>query len=243
MKCLDFKRLALSDPNSRDHNFIEHSDTCPDCLKYVGGIRQMDADLSSSIDVEMPSDFMARLQLNQELTEEAETQVKPIRRYAIAASFALALFVAGFMASNQFGVSDSIGEDYEALLSGVVDHMNDSTITPVWGAGKANSNANVLLASYQPEMKLKFLSNLQFSRICAMGKYRGLHANLDTEDGQVTFAYIKGDSVGDLLDASYEGYISRVKPVRGGNLIIVSRSNKAVKNADSQLEKAIYWDI
>jgi len=172
----------------------------------------MDADLSSSIDVEMPSDFMARLQLNQELTEEAETQVKPIRRYAIAASFALALFVAGFMASNQFGVSDSIGEDYEALLSGVVDHMNDSTITPVWGAGKANSNANVLLASYQ-------------------------------EDGQVTFAYIKGDSVGDLLDASYEGYISRVKPVRGGNLIIVSRSNKAVKNADSQLEKAIYWDI
>jgi len=227
MKCLDFKRLALSDPNSRDHNFIEHSDTCPDCLKYVGGIRQMDADLSSSIDVEMPSDFMARLQLNQELTEEAETQVKPIRRYAIAASFALALFVAGFMASNQFGVSDSIGEDYEALLSGVVDHMNDSTITPVWGAGKANSNANVLLASYQPEMKLKFLSNLQFSRIY----------------GQVTFAYIKGDSVGDLLDASYEGYISRVKPVRGGNLIIVSRSNKAVKNADSQLEKAIYWDI
>ena len=72
MKCLDFKRLALSDPNSREHSFVEHSDLCPECLKYVGGVRQMDADLSSSIEVAVPTDLMARLQLNQELVEEVE---------------------------------------------------------------------------------------------------------------------------------------------------------------------------
>ena len=247
MNCLDFKRLALSDPNSREHSFIEHSGACPDCLKYVGGVRQMDADLASSIEVEMPSDLMARLQLNQELTEEVESQViaaaSPMRNYAMAASLALALFVAGFMASNQFGTSTDIGEDYQALLSGVAEHMNEQAITPVWDAQRANSNANALLASYDPEMKLKFLSNLQFSRVCPMGEYKGLHASLETPDGQVTFAYIKGDSVGELLDAGYEGYVSRVKPVRGGNLIIMSRTNKALEEADSQLEKAMYWDI
>jgi len=247
MNCLDFKRLALSDPNSRDHSFIEHSSTCPDCLKYVGGVRKMDADLSDSVDVQMPSDLMARLQLNQEITEEVESETiaapNPIRNYAMAASLALALFVAGFMASNQFGANSSIGQDYEALLSGVVEHMNEQAITPVWDAQRANSNANTLLASYDPDMKLKFLSNLQFSRVCPMGRYRGLHASLETSDGQVTFAYIKGDSVGELLDAGYEGYVSRVKPVRGGNLIILSRTNKALQEADSQLEKAMYWDI
>lgn len=248
MNCLDFKRLALSDPNSRESNFVEHSAKCPDCLKYVGGVRQMDADLLNSVEVEMPSDLMARLQLNQELTEEAETLAtasssQPVRRYAIAASFALALFVAGFMANNQFGASNSIGEDYEALLSSVVEHMDEEPMTPVWSAEKANSNANVLLASYDPDMKLKHLNKLQFSKICSMGQYRGLHASLETSDGQVTFAYIKGDSVGDLLDAGYEGYVSRVKPVRGGNLIIMSRTNRSLEEADSQLEEAMYWDI
>ena len=53
MNCLDFKRLALSEPSSRDHNFVKHSSTCPDCLKFVGDVRQMDSDLASSIDMEM----------------------------------------------------------------------------------------------------------------------------------------------------------------------------------------------
>jgi hypothetical protein len=247
MNCLDFKRLALSDPSSRQHSFVEHSANCPKCLKYVGEIRQMDADLASSVNAEMPSDLMARLQLNQELTEEAESGFNalalPMRRYAIAASFALVVFVAGFMASNQFAANNNIGEDYQALLSGVVEHMNEQVITPVWDVDRANSSANTLLASYDPAMKLKFLSNLQFSKICPMGKYKGLHASLETADGQVTFAYIKGDSVGQLLDAGYQGYVSRVKPVRGGNLIIISRTNKSLEEADSQLEKAMYWDI
>ena len=76
-----------------------------------------------------------------------------------------------------------------------------------------------------------------------MGKYRGIHATLDTPDGQVTFAYIKGDSLGQLLDTSYEGMSTRVKPVRGGNLIILSRSNSGLQQADAQLQEAMYWEI
>jgi len=231
MKCLEFKRLALSDPNSRDQGFLAHSVECPECLKYVGGVRQMDSDLAKSIDVEMPSDLIARLQLNQELVEETEESnvvsfLSPLKRYAVAASLALAVFVAGFMASNQFGVNSNIDEDYQALLSSVVEHMNEQAVTPVWDADRANKTANTLLASYDGEMQLKYLSNLQFSRVCPMGQYKGLHATLDTPDGQVTFAYIKGDSVGSLFDAG-----------------IMSRTNKAVQEADSQLEEAMYWDI
>lgn len=243
MNCLEFKRLALSEPDSKDLGFVEHSENCPDCLKYVGSVRRMDVDLSDSLNVAIPADLMARLKLNQLIDEEEKASVKPIRNYAIAASFALALFVAGFMASNQFGVNNSIGDDYEALLAGVVEHMNEQRVTPVWDTDRANRSANTLLASYDGEMKLKYLENLQFSKICPMGQYRGLHASLETEHGQVTFAYIKGDSVGELLDAGYSGYVSRVKPVRGGNLIIMSNTKKGLQQADSELEEAMYWDI
>jgi len=243
MNCFEFKKLALSDPNSRDSDFLEHSAGCPDCMKYVASVRKMDADLAASLDVAVPSDLVARLQLNTEISVDEEQQTRPVRQYAIAASFAVALFVAGFMASNQFSNPDSIHSDYQALLSGVVEHMHEETITPVWSAQRANQSANTLLASYDDGLKLKYMETLQFSKICPMGKYRGLHATLETPDGQVTFAYIKGDSVGDLLDASYDGYMSRVKPVRGGNLIIMSKTMKALDDADSQLEEAMYWDI
>jgi hypothetical protein len=72
----------------------------------------MDTDLSQQWSMlKMPSDLMARLQLNQELTEEAEpdniASALPMRRYAIAASFVLCCLQAGFMASNQFAAQNS----------------------------------------------------------------------------------------------------------------------------------------
>ena len=252
MNCLEFKRLAMTDPNTREPRFVEHSAACPDCLKYVGSVRQMDSDLAGSLDVGVPSDLIARLQLNQLLEESVDEETaisppkapyQPFKRYAMAASVALALLVGGFMASNQFGVNQQVTHDYESLLSAVTEHMHHETVTPVWSPVRANDTANALLASYDGSIKLKHLSNLQFSRICPMGQYKGLHASLETDNGQVTFAYIKGDPVGQPLDAAYDGYLTRIKPIKGGNLIIISKTNKAVQEADKQLGDALYWDI
>jgi len=240
MKCLEFKRLALSTPNSSDVSFIAHSKECPDCLKYVSGVRQMDADLANSLDVSVPTDLMARLQLNQELVEESEASSWfSTPRMAIAASFAVALFVGGFMISNQLALNEQIDVDSQRLLSSVVEHMNEQPITPVWDSERANTTVNTLLASYDTPVRFNNLENLTFSRICPMGEYRGLHANLETENGQITFAFIKGESVGDLSDASYNGFITRVKPVKGGNLLIVSRNQKSLDQADRELEEAM----
>lgn len=252
MNCLEFKRIALSEPNSGDHGFIKHTKDCVDCLKYVSGVRKMDNDLSSSLNVEMPSDLLARLQFNQEMSEEFDDQqsdvaasnvvnLQPMRRYAVAACLAVSLFVAGFMASTQF-TNNAIGDDYELLLSGVVEHL-DHAVTPIWDADRANETANSLLASYDGEMQVEFIEKLQFARICPLGKYRGLHASLETTEGQATFVYIKGEPVGEPVDVGYEGYVTRVTPVKGGNLIIMSRTNKSMQEADAEVKEAIYWDI
>jgi len=208
-------------------------------------VRKMDADLNNSLEVKVPSDLMARLQFNQEMLEEEATKgtSRFFGKYAIAASFAAALFVAGFFMSSQFSLNSQIDEDYKSMLSAVVEHMHETPFTPVWDAQRANTTVNTLLASYDGKMQFKQLENLQFGRICPMGKYRGLHASMQTDNGQVTFAYIKGDSVGDLLNTGYEGFISRIKPVRGGNLVIMSRNSKSLEQADRELEEAMYWDI
>ena len=246
MNCLEFKRLALSDPNSEEPSFVKHGKECPDCIKYIGGVRQMDADLASSIDIAIPDSLMAKIQLNQMLEEEAKRKswIKSgVGIYAAAACFAFILFVSGFFVSGVLNTNDTIGDDYQALIAGVVEHMNEVPVTPVWNAVRANQSANMHLANYDGQMRLKFLENLQFSRLCPMGQYRGLHAGLDTPDGHVTFAYIKGNKVDDIIDAAYEGYSVRVKPLKDGNLVIVSKNTRSLKHAGNQLDDALYWDI
>lgn len=242
MNCQEFKRLALSDPNSDEVSRAAHAEDCPNCLEYLAEIRQMDADLAKSLDVPVPADLIARLQFTSEM-QQSEEQA-PIKRYAIAASVAIALFVGGFMLSNQ--LTSQFGEmsgDYETLLAAVVSHVDEVPITPVWEPARANQTVNALLASYDDSLQIRGLEKLQFGRICPMGKYRGLHATLESANGQTTFAYIKGQPVGELFDASYQGYITRVKPVRGGNLVIISRTQRSLDQADSELKQAMVWDI
>lgn len=245
MQCLEFKKLALSDPSNKQDNFVEHGKHCPDCLKYVSEVKQMDADLKQSLSVDPPADLIAKLQLNQELSESDNEyrSAGKSRPYAIAASIVTVLVVGGILLSNQFRLSNEISEDYQSLLAGVMSHIDEQPITPVWENGRANRVANTLLASYDEQLRIKQMDNLQFGRICPMGEYRGLHATLETSDGQITFAYIKGTPVGELLDSSFKGYLTRVKPVRGGNLIIFSRSKKSLDEADRDLQEAIYWDV
>ncbi|MBT8115073.1 MAG: DUF3379 family protein, partial [Arenicella sp.] len=211
----------------------------------VNEVRQMDADLFASLDVAIPAQLIARLKLHQELDMSKQRLMgnRTQRRYALAASIAVAFFVGGFLFSNQLNFERQVREDYQKLLAGVVEHMNEVPITPVWEVERANRTANTLLASYDDALQLNRLENLQFTRICPMGQYRGLHGTLQTDDGQITFAYIKGESVGELLDVSYQGYLTRVKPVRGGNLIILSRNMKSLDQADRDLRQAMYWDI
>lgn len=256
MNCLEFQRLSLSDPHCADFSFIKHSDNCPGCLRYVKDLRQMDDSLSASLDIEMPQDFVARLKLTQEMADDGKfdddaDDVHGVKRsnrlkqnYGIAASFIGAVLIAGFLLSNYVNLEKKIAKDYETLLAGVVAHMHENPFEPVWESDRANRTINTLLSSYgDGGMKMHELPNLQFTRLCPLGQYRGLHATLQTDGGLTTFAFIKGDSVSDVLDTAYEGYVTRVKPIRDGSLVIISRNKKSLEQADSQLNDAIYWEI
>ena len=97
--------------------------------------------------------------------------------------------------------------------------------------------------NYDGEMQIEYIEKLQFARVCPLGDHHGLHASIETENGQATFVYIKGASVSEPLDVAYEGYVTRVTPVKGGTLIVLSRTNKSMQEADSELKEAMYWDI
>lgn len=244
MNCLEFKRLALSDPNSRAIHFVAHTEQCEDCLQYVVDVRRMDAELSTSLEVSAPSDLAARLRFNSEMfyAGDENNSRRAWGRFAIAGGLAVMVLVAGLMLRGQFSHQQQLVNDYQKLLAGVLEHVDEHPITPVWDTTHAHQRVNSLLATYEEGMQLEGLKDLQFGRICPMGQYLGLHATLESGDSQTTFAYIKGMPVDDLLDSNFSGYKTRIKPVKGGNLIIFSRSQQALDEAAANLHAAMVWD-
>lgn len=252
MNCLEFKRLALSDPNSNDVSFVEHAEQCPDCLKYVGGVRQMDDDIANSVSVVMPESMTARLQLNEILESDKNPTVVNFVRYAKVASVAAVMFASGFLLKGQMPdnqapqniVDNQSLDNSQEIVVKMVNHMEYNAVSPVWDSIHANKTMHSLLAVYDSSVQLQDMPRLQFNKICPVGlEEKALHANLETDNGQVTFAYIKGDSVEEINNHSYKGFMTRVKPVPGGNLLIISRNMDSMEDADEELDSALYWDI
>ena len=243
--CLEFKRLSLIDPRRHDVRedaaFLAHAKECVDCQGYLASVLKMDNGLRDSMAVEAPPELIARLKLNRELDTSTGLNWRMPR--ALAASVAAIAVSIGIAWVGLGSSGKAPGEDYQILIAAVMEHMHEVPTTPVWDSQQANTSVAASLASYDQSVSLKPLPNLQFGNICPMGQYRGLHAVLDTEDGQVTFAYIKGEPIGQLEDHSSEGHMIRVRPVFGGNIIVISRNQRGLELADSQLSDALYWDI
>lgn len=237
MNCLDFRRLCLSEPNSSQANYLQHNRECAECSDYAKSVRVLDQNIKTSLDIFMPEEFKAKLKLRQ--TIESETQTRHSRiRYAIAASLVIAMIASVLM----FQKVDT-RQDYNSLLAGIVEHLNDTPDSLNWVWADAQQQIKLQLASYDENANIAEIKGLRFSRICPMGQYRGLHAMLETEQGLVTFAYIKGDKfeASDLLN--YGGYVSKVVPMGNGNLIIVSETQQALPEAENNIVAALSWDI
>lgn len=241
MKCLDFQQLALSDPNSDDPEFLVHKAECPNCQQFLLEVQQMDHDLSKSLDVQVPDELIARLKLTQNVSQEK--QQRQWRPYAIAASVAMVFLVAGLLITNQWMFQQQQNADYLTLIDGVIEHVESHPESPVWSPVKANRDVGILMASYNDSLKFNYLKSLQFGKICPMGKYKGLHATMETPSGQVTFAYFKGEPISKVSTVSYKGYVTLTKPVKDGNLVIISRNRQSVMQAETQLKKVMQWQI
>jgi len=242
---VEFKRLALIDPwrndPEQDADFLAKARDCADCQAFLAEVIKLDNQMKASLDVAVPDDLIAKLKLNQELDSNTEPRWSIPR--SMAASVAAIFVIAGIIWSGIWAPNKTIDGDYQLLIAAVMEHMHDVPTTPVWSSERVYSSVAASLASYDQSANIRPLQNLQFGKICPMGQYRGLHAVLDTDDGQVTFAYIKGQPVPQLEDHSHDGYMIRVRPVAGGNIVVISRNKSGLEQADSQLNNAFYWDI
>lgn len=241
--CAQFRRLSLADPYCEQANFLQHEQQCSDCAGFLASLKSTDIGIAKSLEVEVPADLVARLKLRQEIENQNKSRLDNKRYFAMAASFTVAVLVAGLMYVSFVPSKQQLAQDYVALIEGVAEHLEEVDVTPVWDNVTANQRVRVRLASYDPSVQFGDLSGLRFGKICPLGVYRGLHANLEVNGDLVTFAYIKGDPIDALKDMAYQNHFARVKPLKGGNLVIISQHSGTLDKADSMISESLHWQI
>lgn len=235
MNCFEFKKLALSDPYSEGHGFLEHRQECDDCASRIANITSMDNNIRQAFSVKMPDDMKARLKLRQ-VIEKEQHKHKNFRHFTYAASTLLAVGLAFLTYQNH--QLTQVNERYLALHDASIKHITyeELSLTSVQDTAQTRMKAHLAsLAGIEADN----LPGLRYSQLCPVLGKKTWHAVMETGDGEiVTIIFFNGENVkGKSLKR--DGWNSQVVDGKLGDVILIGKSKKSLNAAKDQLQSSI----
>ena len=119
MNCLEFRRILLTDPGTRDPAFVEHKRSCADCADAVGRSAQFEQRLREAVRIEAPENLASRILLKHSFASPVS---KPWWRNTAAVALAASLLlVVGLVVSTVIGTHarhQRLSEEFVALVNG-----------------------------------------------------------------------------------------------------------------------------
>ena len=118
MNCLEFRRLCLSEPGSRNKDYITHREECEECARYADSVIAVDGRLADAMRVPVPEDLVNRIKLRQVIQDEqVSRRIRPVQ-LALAASIVVAVTL-----GSLFGYRIYAAHQYASqLVASAVDH-------------------------------------------------------------------------------------------------------------------------
>ncbi len=246
MNVFEFKRLAMSDPYSKDEDFLKLYEESSECRQYLSGILTFDKQLSQSISVDSPSaDFKARLKLRH-VIERQEQQQQKFRWMSYAAGIMLAVVAVFFGAQShqanqetQIAISEKnqIEQEFNDLYKTVVKFVNSElgALNAVQATAQARMQSH--LASFAGFHNVKELPGLRYSQVCPVGNHTTWHAVMDHGYGLVTAVYFK-DKMPISSKASEHDFMKVIQ--HGENsLLLFGDSQEAVDRAEKEIKGSL----
>ena len=246
MNCFEFKKFSMSNPYSKDADFVAHQAECSECLQYLQGILAFDVKLAQAASVNCaPADFKARLKLRN-IIERQERRQKKFRWMSYAAGLMLAVVAVFFGVQNyhtkqevQIAINEKnqIEQEFINLYQTVVQHIDSEveSLTTVQATAQARMQSH--LASLAGIYNVAELPGLRYSQVCPVGKHTTWHAVMDHGLGLVTAVYFKDQ----FPERSQAGKYDFVKVISHGenSVMLVGDSQEAVDRAEEKLKGSL----
>ncbi len=116
MNCVEFRRLCLSDPRSKDEAFLRHLAECPKCAAFARQQRQLDSQLRTAMAVPVPAGLGPR-----SIFERGIRQMRRWRLFAIAASTLLAVSLTTM--ATLWSIPEHLDDQTAQLHQSITEHM------------------------------------------------------------------------------------------------------------------------
>jgi hypothetical protein len=224
MNCLEFRRLLLTEPDTRDPEFLEHRRQCPSCARLATEQRTFERRLAQALAVPVPDDLVPRLILRRALRHQRRL------RYALVAGVALAL-VAGL---RLWWVPGAALEDLAvAHVEEEIEHLQARTeLAPAQVAGIVRSLGARLDGA---------LGAVRYAGVCRIGRHPGGHLVLAGATGPVTVLLLPHEPVAARSAFRRGAWHGVLVPADGGGLAVIGPADAPLDDIARRLETAIRW--
>jgi hypothetical protein len=249
MNCLEFRRLCLSEPGSRDAGYLAHREECDDCARYADSVVATDRKLEHAMRVPVPDDLANRIRLRQVIQDEQITRRFRPMQLALAASV---LLVVG--AAAMFGYQFHTTNQYVSqLAASAVDHtrmerQGGHFVAEHQNPVRQRERFKQVLASFGAKVmddELDALGDILHVQVCALDSIEGpvAHVVIQGDMGEVTVYYAFGDKLRKSEDFDQGQFKGMLVPAGQGNLAIVGDPGEQLVAVADKLEHAIAWHI
>lgn len=249
MNCLEFRRMNLSEPASRQADYVAHRQECEDCARYANGVDALDRKIGDALRVPVPEDLAARIRLRQVMAgEEASARMRPWQ-YALAASIFLVVAISGVLGYQVYTTNQYI----ERLSVAAVDHTRVEREGDHFVAAHDDHELQMnrfkqVLAAFGGKVMdddLADIGPIIHVQVCALATFDGpvAHFLIQGEKGMVTVYYVAGNKLRDQQSFSRQQYDGMLIPVGGGNMAIIGDPGEPLQPIADKLEQAVVWAI
>jgi len=232
MNCLEFRRLAMANPQHPGSAALEHEAACPDCARFYLGLRRQEEALYQALSITVPDGLADRILLLSRPRLFDRFGSARLWLPALAATLVLAL---GLNLMVPRGMSP------ETLAAGIIAHVRHEPETlaaeqqvPMAKLVRAFARSGGDLMS-EP-------AQVSYAGRCPLpGGGHGEHIVLKTPQGKVTLIMMPSKPVTAPLRLFKDGLNVSVLPAGEGSLALVAESEALVSGAEADIKRAVRW--
>ena len=234
MNCLDFRRLLLADPFSKDSTAMQHESGCRECAGFARELRAQEVRMRALLQEPKPPEGLAeRIKLAAGFEQRAAHR----RRWWYAAAAGVLLTIGASMLSV---LTTSIERSHVVLAQSVLNHIEDEAhhlreVQPV-SAGRLKWVFQRFGADLVAD-----IGQVNFAAECLMRTKNGVHLVIPGERGPVTVFFMPGEMTDEVMEVTSERFDGRILPTAWGSIAVVGETGEALEGLGERLVTAVRW--
>lgn len=240
MDDLEFRKKAITEPDSQDQDFLAKSRQTPNNRRFVRQQKLFNQQLLAAVAIPPPENLSERIILTQQLAEhKVHCGLKHRKQWRnwLGGSLAASLIIT---LSLNFILPETLNSSL--LAQQVVEHINEDTHALNIHMDVPKSSIDTMLASYGGKLNGP-IGQVYFLGHCIIGGHTGIHMVLNTARGLVTVFLLPTQRISNSINLEEPQLSGVLYPSAKGSIAIVAKQADAIEITRLMIDDNLNWII